>query len=98
MLGGLVKKTGLYWFYLAALMTAGTAVAADADVSEGQKIFRFDTFGDEQLWTDKLGLHKVVQEKVDPTTALKVGLKVDSEVLPPGILEKVDLKDPKTTV
>ncbi len=93
-----MKKTGLYWFYLAALMTAGTAVAADADVSEGQKIFRFDTFGDEQLWTDKLGLHKVVQEKVDPTTALKVGLKVDSEVLPPGILEKVDLKDPKTTV
>jgi mono/diheme cytochrome c family protein len=97
MLGGLVK-TGLYWFYLAALMAAGTAAAADADVSEGQKIFRFDTFGDEQLWTDKLGLHKVVQEKVDPTTALKVGLKVDSEVLPPGILEKVDLKDPKTTV
>jgi cytochrome c2 len=27
-----------------------------------------------------------------------VGLKVDSEVLPPGILEKVDLKDPATTV
>jgi mono/diheme cytochrome c family protein len=98
MLGGLVKKTGLYWFYLAALMAAGTAAAADADLSEGQKIFRFDTFGDEQLWTDKLGLHKVVQEKVDPTTALKVGLKVDAEVLPPGILEKVDLKDPKTTV
>ncbi len=97
MLGGLVK-TGLHWFYLAALMAAGTAAAADADVSEGQKIFRFDTFGDEQLWTDKLGLHKVVQEKVDPTTALKVGLKVDAEVLPPGILEKVDLKDPKTTV
>ncbi len=93
-----MKKTGLYWFYLAALLAAGTAVAADADVSEGQKIFRFDTFGDEQLWTDKLGLHKVVQEKVDPTTALKVGLKVDADVLPPGILEKVDLKDPKTTV
>src|SRR5688572_19588545 len=79
MLGGLVK-TGLHWFYLAALMAAGTAAAADADLSEGQKIFRFETFGDEQLWTDKLGLHKVVQEKVDPTTALKVGLKVDAEV------------------
>jgi mono/diheme cytochrome c family protein len=73
-------------------------VSAADDVEEGKKIFRFDTFGDEQLWTDKLGLHKVVQEKVDPTTALKVGLKVDSEALPPGTLEKADLKDPKTTV
>ena len=40
----------------------------------------------------------MVETKVDPTTALKVGLKVDSEVLPPGILEKVDLKSPATTV
>jgi mono/diheme cytochrome c family protein len=72
--------------------------AADADLSEGQKIFRFDTFGDEQLWTDKLGLHKVVEQKVDPTTALKVGLKVDAEALPPGTLEKADLKSPATTV
>ena len=38
------------------------------------------------------------RESVDPTTALKVGLKVDADVLPPGILEKVDLKDPATTV
>ena len=30
--------------------------------------------------------------------ALKVGLKVDSDALPPGILEKADLKDPATTV
>ena len=74
------------------------ATAAAQDVTEGQKIFRFETFGDEQLWTGKLGLNKVVQEKVDPTTALKVGLKVDAEALPPGTLEKADLKDPKTTV
>jgi cytochrome c5 len=69
-----------------------------AQVAEGQKIFRFDTFGDEQVWTDKLRLHEVVEKSVDPTTALKVGLKVDSEVLPPGILDKVDLKSPATTV
>jgi mono/diheme cytochrome c family protein len=92
--GGLVK-TGLI---LVCLLATATSAAADADLAEGQKIFRFDTFGDEQLWTDKLGLHKVVQEKVDPTTALKVGLKVDSDALPPGTLEKADLKDPKTTV
>jgi cytochrome c2 len=78
---------------------ASAQAAGPADLqSQGKEIFRFDTFGDEQLWTDKLGLHKVVEEKVDPTTALKVGLKVDSEVLPAGILEKVDLKDPATTV
>jgi len=67
-------------------------------IAEGQRVFRFDTFGNEQLWTDKLRLHEVVEENVDPTTALAVGLKVDSDVLPPGILEKVDLKSPATTV
>ena len=66
--------------------------------AQGKEIFRFDTFGDEQLWTDKLGLHEVVEKSVDPTTALKVGLKVDADVLPAGILKKVDLKDPATTV
>ena len=35
---------------------------------------------------------------MDPTTALKVGLKVDADALPAGILEKVDLKSPATTV
>ena len=67
-------------------------------LAEGQKTFRFDTFGDEQLWTDKLRLHEVIEKSVDPTTALKVGLKVDADVLPPGILQKVDLKSPATTV
>ena len=69
-----------------------------ADVAEGQRVFRFETFGDEQLWTDKLRLNEVVEKNVDPTTALKVGLKVDAEALPAGILEKVDLKSPATTV
>lgn len=75
-----------------------TAETSPALVAEGQKIFRFDTFGDEQVWTDTLRLHEVVEKNVDPTTALKVGLKVDADVLPPGILEKVDLKSPATTV
>ncbi|HEY0504828.1 MAG TPA: hypothetical protein VGD42_15205 [Lysobacter sp.] len=85
----------------------GVASAADPEkagklspelIAEGKRIFRFDTFGDEQLWTDTLRMHEVVEKNVDPTTALAVGLKVDSDVLPPGILQQVDLKDPATTV
>jgi mono/diheme cytochrome c family protein len=69
-----------------------------AMIAEGQRIFRFDTFGDEQLWTDQLGMHQVVETSVDPLTALAVGLKVDADALPPGILDTVELDDPATTV
>jgi hypothetical protein len=55
-------------------------------------------YGDEKLWTDTLRLHEVVEKNVNPSTALKVGLKVDAEALAPGILEKVDLNGPATTV
>jgi mono/diheme cytochrome c family protein len=67
-------------------------------IAEGLHIFRYDTFGDEQLWTDKLRLHEIVEKSVDPTTALSVGLKVDADVLPAGILQEADLKSPATTV
>jgi cytochrome c5 len=67
----------------------------------GQAIFRFDTFGDEQLWTDVLRMHEVVAG-VDPLTALAVGLKVDSEALPPSLVAaieagEVDLSQPSVT-
>jgi hypothetical protein len=61
-------------------------------------VFRFETFGDEQVWTDALHLNEVVEKSVDPTSALRVGLKVDADALPAGILEKVDLASPTTTV
>src|SRR6266702_1762921 len=67
-------------------------------LADGQRVFRFDTFGDEQFWTDTLHMNQVVEQSVDPTTALAVGLKVDAAVLPPGILQQVDLKSPATTV
>jgi hypothetical protein len=73
----------------------GSGPAKDKD---GKHVFRFDTFGNEKFWTDTLRMHEVISSAVDPTTALSVGLKVDSEVLPPGILQKVDLKSPATTV
>jgi len=78
--------------------TVDSAKSSSALIAEGQRIFRFDTFGDEQLWTGKLRLHEVVEKSVDPTTALSVGLKVDADVLPAGILKKVDLKSAATTV
>jgi hypothetical protein len=62
-----------------------------------QATFRFDTFGDEALWTDVLRYHEVVMT-ISPETALAVGLKVDAEALPEGILDTADLTDPATTV
>ena len=83
----------------AALALGCEAQAADpASVAAGREIFRHETFGDERLWTDTLRMHEVIQTAVDPTTALSVGLKVDSEALPPGILQTADLKNPATTV
>jgi mono/diheme cytochrome c family protein len=61
--------------------TVDPAVAA-----EGQEIFRYDTFGDETQWTDALHMNEVISAAVDPTTALKVGLKVDAEALPPAVV------------
>ena len=68
---------------------------------DGQAIFRFDTFGDEQLWTNVLRIHEPLAT-VDPATALAVGLKVDVEALPPAIIAalragQVDLTDPAVT-
>src|SRR5919108_1341990 len=69
---------------------------------KGQAIFRFDTFGDEQLWTDVLRMHEVIPA-VDPVTALAVGLKVDVDALPDEVVAAlragdVDLTNPAVTV
>jgi hypothetical protein len=71
---------------------------SSAKAPDGKSIFRFDTFGDEQLWTDTLRMHEVIQNAVSPVAALGVGLKVDAEVLPPDFLATHDLNDPATTV
>ena len=75
----------------------GETVAKPAS-PDGQSIFRFDTFGDEDLWTDVLRMHEVIQGSVSPRTALAVGLKVDSSVLPANFLATHSLDDPATTV
>ena len=70
--------------------------------ADGQQIFRYDTFGDEQLWTATLKMPEAFAT-VSPKTALSVGLKVDVEALPAAVVEalkagKVDLNDPAVTL
>jgi len=80
-------------------------------MKQGRQVFRYDTFGSEAFWGDKLQLHKAIAgEKnggvgsgVSPKTALSVGLKVDSDALPASLKDqlkagKVDLDDSATTL
>jgi hypothetical protein len=85
--------------------------AGTAAIIEGQKVFRFDTFGDEAFWGDTLKLHQAIEGSahggvgpgVSPKTALAVGLKVDAEMLPADVVAKIksgaiSLDDPATTL
>lgn len=90
-----------------SLSEPGPGAASDAEAltqkkplpnQAGQDIFRYATFGDEQFWTGVLQMHTVISTGVSPATALAVGLKVDADALPPGILATADLNSPATTV
>jgi cytochrome c5 len=65
-------------------------------LDEGRQTFRYDTFGDQVFWSRTLRIHEALKT-VTPRTALAVGLKVDAEALPPGLLANADLDDPATT-
>lgn len=80
-------------------------------ISEGRQIFRYDTFGDEAFWGDTLKLHQAIAGSknggvgggVSPKTALAVGLKVDADALPPGVVQgiksgAISLDDPASTL
>ncbi len=93
---------------LAACVLVGLAACSSEEpsstdlVAEGKQTFRHETFGDETKWTDALRMHEVIST-VDPTTALTVGLKVDSEALPPAVVTgiqngSISLTDPATTL
>ena len=86
----------------AAVFTVSLRSAPAPKPSGGQAIFRFDTFGDEQLWTTVLRMHEVIPS-VSPETALSVGLKVDVDALPESLKAalqagQVDLSDPAVTI
>ncbi len=77
----------------------------------GQRVFRYDTFGDEAFWGGQLGLHQAIEgvqnggigPGLSPATALSLGLKVDVDALPARLvtalrLHRVDLDDPAVTL
>ncbi len=97
-------RAGLLGLLIVASVAAcgGSGKSSSALVAEGRQTFRFDTFGDETKWTDALRMHEVVAT-IDPTTALAVGLKVDSDALPAAVVAgirggTISLTDPATTV
>jgi hypothetical protein len=100
LVGGLVLAVA----GLVALLGSPRPLAAEEEtVAQGKDIFRFDTFGDEQLWTDRLRLHEVIESSLDPNTALALGLKIDAEALPDElkaaiVAGEIDPTDPAVTV
>ncbi len=77
----------------------------------GREIFRFDTFGSELFWGQRLRLHEAIAGAafggvgagLSPATALALGLKVDTDMLPPQLFQalargQVDLNNPTNTL
>lgn len=121
-----VLGTGLLWLLTVALavghaarggakpdkkVTADPIENATNKVTQGQQIFRFDTFGDQAFWGDTLRLHQAIEGAalggvgpgVSPRTALAAGLKIDIDALPRNLLEQIEkgginLNDPAVTV
>src|SRR3954469_9998534 len=70
----LVAATSIVFVLTVAFAVTGYALPTQAEhqaanvsghsgehaARDGQAIFRFDTFGDEQLWTDVLRMHEVI--------------------------------------
>jgi hypothetical protein len=88
-----------------------TAANAADLASRGRQIFRFDTFGDEAFWGDKLQLHLAIEGSrfggvgpgLSPKGALAPGLKIDVDALPSQLLTQlsngqVNLDDPAVTL
>ena len=84
---------------------------AEDMLETGRQIFRDDTFGSEAFWSDSLRLDQAIAGAqfggvgpgLSPMAALTLGLKVDSEALPNGIVRdiergRIDLNDPAVTI
>lgn len=84
---------------------------ADALLDEGRRVFRDDTFGDEEFFGGQLRLHEAIAGEglggvgpgLSPRAALQLGLKVDVGALPAPVEQAirrgaVNLDDPAVTV
>ncbi len=80
-------------------------------MDQGREAFRYDTFGSEVFFGNTIKLHQAIEGDrfggvgagVSPKTALAVGLKVDSDALPPAVVDaikagQVNLDDPAVTL
>ena len=107
LLGALVLALALFG---AAALHANAAQTPSL-VSQGQQIFRFDTFGDQDFWGGQLQLHKTIEGTqfggigpgLSPAEALALGLKVDVKALPDSLQNQlkhgqVNLNDPAVTL
>jgi len=98
----LIGAASTVFAFVFMLVLSGANRTVGANPHDGREIFRYDTFGDEQLWTDVLRMHEVVQT-VSPDTALNtLGLKVDVQALPRSVTKAmedglVNLSDPVVT-
>ncbi|MFL5854462.1 MAG: hypothetical protein ACJ77G_18550 [Solirubrobacteraceae bacterium] len=89
----------------------GVSAADQQLFRQGQRTFRFDTFGDEKFWSGALQLDRAIAGAknggvgpgLSPKAALAAGLKVDATAIPKAVATaikqgKVNLNDPKTTL
>ncbi|HUP41991.1 MAG TPA: hypothetical protein VM599_02155 [Thermoanaerobaculia bacterium] len=70
-------------------------------IQSGRQVFRYDRMGSHTFFSRTLKIHQALNA-VTPRQALSLGLKVDSQALPPAVIDallagQVDLDDPSVT-
>jgi hypothetical protein len=109
--GGLMLNVSAVSKPAARQAAPANSVAQQQLFSQGRKVFRYETFGDQAFWGGALQLHKAIEGSklggvgpgLSPKNALAAGLKVDAAALPSAVVQaikqgKVDLNSPKTTL
>ncbi len=60
------------------------------DAGDGQAVFRFETFGNENFWTDVVQLPQgIVAERITPIMALQAGYSVNIDALDPATQDAI---------